>query len=376
MVKVVILGGGFAGIAAAKALLLLCRQKNTDRSKVQITLVDKNSYHLFTPSLYEVATAEETTKNICIPLHEILKGVELVKGEVQKIDKDKVHLNNRTIDFDYLIIALGSESAYYNIPGLKENSISFKTLEDAVKIKNSIKKSSKIVIGGGGFSGTELVCELVRHKKGAEITIISGSECLLKELDTKISRKAGDRLGSSVNIVCGEHIKSVDPKNVYTDSGKYPYDVLIWTGGVQAVSFQSDFEKDKRGDLIVNDKLQISNSKNIFAAGDIATGYPWVAQIAEDEGETAGENVANLISNSLRSHDLKQKALVSYKFKHLGYIVPLGGHFAAVQIGKIVFIGFLGWILEQIVLLRYLLSILPITKAFKRWNRFEEYLMK
>lgn len=371
MPKVLVLGGGFAGIAAAKALL-----KNTDRSNVHITLIDKNSYHLFTPSLYELATAEETTKNICIPLHEILKGVELVKGEVQKIDKDKVHLNNKTIDFDYLIIALGSESAYYDIPGLKENSISFKTLEDAVKIKNSIKKSSKIVIGGGGFSGTELVCELVRHKKEAEITIISGSECLLKELDTKISRKAGDRLGSSVNIVCGEHIKKVDKDFVHTDSEKYSYDLLVWTGGVRAVSIQSDFEKDERGDLIVNDKLQVKGSPNIFAAGDIAAGYPWVAQIAEDEGKTAGENVANLISNSLRSHDLKQKALVSYKFKHLGYVVPLGGHFAAAQIGKVVFIGFLGWILEQIVLLRYLLSILPITKAFKRWNRFEEYLMK
>lgn len=364
MKKVVVLGGGFSGIAAAKAVL-----KNTDRLEAQITLVDKNSYHLFTPSLYEFATAEEITKNVCIPLKEILPGILIINDEVLRINENNVQLKSRTVEFDYLIIALGSESAYYDIPGLREYSLSFKTLEDGVRIKEAIKKGSKIVIGGGGFSGTELACEMVRHRKEkVELTVISGSECLLKELDQKISIKAGDRLiRSKVNIVCGQHIKKVDKNYVFTDSEKFPYDVLIWTGGVRANSVPSGFEKDKKGDLIVNDKLQVKNFENIFAAGDIAAGYPYVAQVAEDEGKVAGENVANLI---------KGKSLKPYYYKHFGYVVPLGGHFAAAQLGKVVFMGFLGWILEQIVLLRYLLSILPLTKAFKRWNRFEEYLMK
>lgn len=368
MIEVVILGGGFAGIAAAKVLL-----KKTKRSEVKITLIDKNSYHLFTPSLYELATAEEPQKNICIPLKEILPSISMIKDEVLMIKKDekKVQLKNQTIDYDYLIIVLGSEPEYYDIQGLAEYSIPFKTLEDAVKIKNAIKKQGKIkiIVGGGGFSGTELACELIKHKKeGTEITVIQGSECLLKELDSNISKKAGDRLSrDEVRIVCGQHIKKVDSKNIYTNLQSYPYDVLIWTGGVRASSVQSDFEKNKRGDVLVNDKLQVKNSENIFAAGDIAAGFPWVAQIAEDEGKIAGENVANLINGKL---------LVPYKFRHFGYIVPLGGHFAAAQLGNIVFMGFLGWILEQIVLLRYLLGILPLTKAFKKWNRFEEYLMK
>ena len=376
MIRIVVLGGGFAGIAACKALL-----KNTNRSEVQIILIDKNSYHLFTPSLYELASAEETTKNICIPLHEILKGIELIKGEVQRVSNKEVlikqtnKLKDVSMTFDYLIIALGSESAYYGIPGLKEYSIPFKTLEDAVKIKEAIKRikgknlpaGRQVIIGGGGFSGTELACELVRHRNGQNLTVIQGSECLLKELDKRICNKATERLEKKgVKIVLGSHIKKVDKNFAYTDSEKYPYDVFVWTGGVEANSVQNDFEKDKRGDLVVNDKLQITNSKNIFAAGDIAAGYPWVAQIAEDEGKLAGENVANLT---------KGKPLKSYEFNHFGYVVPLGGHFAAAQLGKTVFMGFLGWVLEQIVLLRYLLSILPLNKAFKRWNRFEEYLV-
>src|SRR5229473_462765 len=132
MIEVVVLGGGFAGVAAAKALL-----KNTKRSEVQLTLVDKNSYHLFTPSMYEVAASEEPQKNICIPLHEILKGVELIKGEVEKVDKQslrsddlkekrEIQLKERKLNYDYLIIALGSEPEYHDIPGLEENSIPFK----------------------------------------------------------------------------------------------------------------------------------------------------------------------------------------------------------------------------------------------------------
>ena len=362
MTRVVILGGGFAGIAAAKALL-----KNTKRSEVQVILIDKNSYHLFTPSLYELATAEEITKNVCIPLKEILPGISMIKDEVLRINENNVQLKGQTIEFDYLIIALGSESAYYDIPGLKEFSLPFKTLEDSVRIKEALRKGSKIVIGGGGFSGTELASEIVKHIKGVELTIISGSACLLKDLDQRISDKAASRLGSSVNVVCQEHIKKVDKNFVFADSKKYSYDVLVWTGGVKANSIPSDFEKDERGDILVDENLRVKNEENIFAAGDIAVGYPYVAQVAEDEGKIAGENVANLIKN---------KPLKPYRYVHFGYVVPLGGHYAAAQLGSVVFMGFFGWIFEQIVLLRYLLSILPLTKAFKRWNKFEEYLMK
>ncbi len=346
--------------------------KNTDRSSVQVTLIDKNSYHLFTPSLYELATAEEITKNVCIPLKEILPGISMIKDKVLKIKGDEVQLKNQKVNFDYLIIALGSETAYYEIPGLKEYSIPLKTLEDGVQIRKLIREKGvvRVLVGGGGATGCELTAEIIHHfGKKVKVSLIQKSPQLVKELNLQASKTAYERfLDAEVNICFGEKIVKVYKDYVQTDTGdKHNFDIFVWTGGVKPNTVQADFERDKRGNIVVNEKLQVKNSTNIFAAGDIAAGYPWIAEVAEDEGKIAGENVTNLINGRL---------LKSYKFKTSGFVVPLGGKFAVAQIGKFHIKGFLGWLIEQFILLRYLLSILPLTKAFKRWNRFEEYLIK
>src|SRR4051812_25004775 len=137
MKNIVVIGGGFAGTTAVLSL-----RKNNKNHPVKITLIDKNPYHLWTPSLYEVATSEEPQKNIAIPFTKIFdENVELKKAIVEKIDPQAktVHLRGgESVPYDYLIIALGSVPAYMGIPGLKEHSVAFKTVEDAMRIKNSI----------------------------------------------------------------------------------------------------------------------------------------------------------------------------------------------------------------------------------------------
>ena len=366
MFRVVVLGGGFAGVAAAKVLL-----KKTKRDVVEITLIDKNSYHLFTPSLYEVAASEEPQRNICIPLHEILKGAELVKGEVQKIDKEgkgiiyKNHpekLENLRMNYDYLIIALGSEPEYRDIPGLKEYSIPFKTLEDAVKIRDLIKQKLKkkkdlvqILVGGGGSSGCEFAAELAYHLKNVKISLIQKSPQLVKELNMEAAKVAYKRLlNKDVEICFGERITKVYEDHVETDrNDEHKFDILVWAGGIKPSSVS--------GSLRINENLQVQDSENVFAAGG------QTVRVAKEQGEIAGENVVHIINS---------EPLRKYEFKNNIFIVPLVGKYAVVQFNNILIKGFIGWVIQQLVFLRYLLSILPVNKALKRWNRFEEYLIK
>lgn len=398
MKEIIVLGGGFAGVSA-----LLKLSKLLPEDEANITLIDVNSYHLFTPSLYEVATNEEPKKNIAIPYSEIFeRRIKFVQGKVKNIDTPNhlIHLEDETnYSYDFLVLSLGSEPSYFEIAGLKKYSLPLKGLEDAVKIREAIEKKYhekdhegkevSIVVGGGGFSGTELTAELTRyrdrlskhHKKSKDlvkISVIQGSKSLLKELDPKVSNIAHKRLEKDgVNIYLGAHIKSVDEKSVETeDDKKYPYDVFIWTGGVKAnsVLYESGFKTNGKGQVSVNENLQVVNFDNIFAIGDVAEfadpvtnkPAPGVAEVAEDEGKVAAENIHRSLNGS---------ELTKYKYLHVGYIVPLKGRFAVADFKKFRLIGFFGWVLQQYVFLYYLLRILPISKALKRWNKFEMYLM-
>jgi NADH dehydrogenase len=391
MDRVVILGAGFSGIAACLSLL-------KTKPEARITLVDRNPFHLFTPSLYEVATSEEPQKNIAIPLSEIFPHkIEIIKEEVKKIDREnnKVIFKNQQIEFGYLIIALGSEPAFYGIPGLKENSYPLKTVQDAVKIKDKIHKlcdekvlkgeKVDIIIGGGGFAGTELAAEILNYihrlsiqhgikRELFNIFIIQGSDKLLKELDEHVSSIATKRLRRlGADFIFGSHIKEVSEKSLNTDKGeKFAFNMLIWTGGVKANSIVADsgFNLSKSGQIPVNDFLQAKDALNVFAVGDIAefmdpsTGKPapGVGQVAEEQGKIAGENVVNLITG---------KSLKPYKLRHFGYLIPLKGRYAVFTSGMLHIKGFVGWVIQQVVFLRYLLGIMSISKAFKRWNQFE-----
>ncbi|HEV2339368.1 MAG TPA: FAD-dependent oxidoreductase, partial [Patescibacteria group bacterium] len=186
MKHVVVLGGGFAGVAALRELV----QKKID--DFDITLIDRNEYHLFTPSLYEVATSEEPQKNVAIPFSELFgRKIHFVKGTVKQINVKEqlvILLDETILPYDYLLITLGSETAYYNIPGLQEHAVAFKVLQDALLIKQKVKtlcckdgkyeKKVNIVIGGGGFAGTELAAELITYKEGLAKQYGLDKDCL------------------------------------------------------------------------------------------------------------------------------------------------------------------------------------------------------
>lgn len=388
MKEIIILGGGFAGVFAAKELLKLPREQ------FRVTLVDKNSYHLFIPSLYEVATAEEPRSNICIPYSEIFPhGVRIVEGEVLKIDKDnqKVKLNpsassgQAVLKYDYLVIALGAETQYYDIEGIKEYSTAFKSLEEACEIRDEIRekyqeKSSvgqalMVAVVGGGTTGVELSTELSKFEErlggNIEVSIFQGEPTLLKGVSHKVSEIAKERLQKAgVNVHLNSRVIKVTKEFLEIEDGRlHPYDVLIWTGGVKSNSIieKSGLPLNRENRLDVDEYLRVKEFKNVFAAGDIAGITSRVAQVAHEQGSIAGKNLARKI---------KGEKLIAYKYRLLGFLIPLFGRYVVVDIHGLVFSGILGFIFQQLVFLRYLLMILPPWKAFKRWNRFEGYLAK
>lgn len=358
MINIIILGGGFAGIRAA--LTLKSKIKSHD---LHVTIIDKNNFHTFTAALYEVATAEESQKNVEIPYKYIFKKpLEFVQGNVQKIDTQQqkiIFSNGKKYNYNYLIFALGSESADFGIPGIKEYGIPLKTLKDAIKIKNALKNAQKIIIGGGGFTGTELACELATHKGHLDITLIHGAPILLKDLGDEVSALAKKRLEKDgVRLVLGKHIKNVTKNQIEIESGEiFPYNLFIWTGGVRSNNLLGKFEVEKT--------LVVKNLKNVFAAGDSIS--PSIAPKAEEMGRVAAENV-------LRS--IKGIPPLSFSYAHKGYIVPLGGHFATFAKGKFHISGIMAYVLQQLVYLRYLLTITSFFQAFKKFIRFEEDLVE
>ncbi len=398
MKQIVILGGGFAGVAAALAL-----KKHLPKNQALITLIDRQNYHLFTPSLYEVATSEEPQGNIAIPFEKIFgNSVTLIKSTVSKIDtsNNKVILSSdQEVNYDYLISCLGSQSAYFGIEGLEEHSLPLKTLNEAMQIKmklnttfteeKTMEKPLRVFIGGGGFSGTELAAEIVNHrdlmcnvlhrdKRCFEVGVIEGADRLLSVLDKQVSTLAQEKLEKNlVKIYLNSFIEKVTDKQILIKGGLVlDYDLLIWTGGVMPSSLgkSSGLPVDKRGGLLANSYLQVEGLQNVFTAGDntfymdpsTSKAAPGVAQVAEEEGKLVGENVARVILG---------KTLKNYNLRHFGYIVPLKGRSAATELQIFHFHGFLGWVLQQIVFLRYLLGILPFSDAFSRWNKFERELM-
>lgn len=404
---VVILGAGFAGISTA---LSLCK-KLRGGANYKILLIDSRLVHIYTPDLYEIATAfhEKITEEcltqlkdtVAIPIKKILRDfpVEFIRDTVTGIhpaEKIVTLQNYGTLHYTYLVVALGSMVNYYNIPGLEHFSYPFKTLTDSIAInchidhylqtfwKHDEQKRISIVIGGGGATGVEFACELpgyieklcrkYRYQRSTiDITLIEATPNLTGQGEkiTKIILKRLNTLG--INVLLNTFIKEVtaDEISVETNDKKrkiIPRDILIWTGGVMPhplirASFQ---DVAKNGALPVNELLQYEKFPQIYASGDNAAFIdtkrgipaPMLAQIAIQQGDLIAHNIAA---------DIEGKTKKAYRLKLKGIIIPLGGQYALVKIGNLVFRGFFVWILRRIVDLWYALRILPFWYALKKW---------
>lgn len=395
--KVVIVGGGFGGLSLA---LGLERALGRDRS-FEVTLIDRRSYHLFTPNLFEVAAAEEELatleslkRSVTLPYQEVLKGrrIQFIQGEVTAIDRREklVTAGTRHYPYDCLVVAPGSEPDYCGIPGAREFSLPLKDLRQAFRIKNQleaaiqvhrhdpVKKSLKVVVVGGGYAGVELAGELadtlkiIAWKNGypghkIELELLEAANQLMPGFDDRLSRDAFVRLtdlGVRVRLLCA--IRRVDAHFLDLASGeRASYDALIWTAGVRArpLPFLDPPGTDRKGRLVTTDFLRLEDDSSVFALGDAAlvvdrTGrvVPPSAQDAWHQARYLAYAIPLLLAN---------RRPWPYRPDRHGFIVNVGARYALMSYKGWYLTGFLAYLADIVGHLDYYRTLVGWLKALR-----------
>lgn len=370
--RVVIVGGGFGGLSAAKAL------RNVPAS---VTIVDRTNHHLFQPLLYQVATAGLSPADIASPIRRILrsqKNVDIVLAEARGIspDEGKLLTDGPDIDFDYLILATGSSHSYFGHDDWAELAPGLKSLDDATQIRSQIllafenaEKAEEvaereswlsIVIVGGGPTGVELAGSIVElanralvndfdhiSPDSAKIILIEATDRVLSGFAQNLSKRAKSDLEDlGVDVRTNTKVVAIEPGIVQTDQGPIRARTILWAAGVQA----SDSGKwlgadvDRQGRILVDDHLQTPPHRNTFAIGDLAhvvgedgKPLPAIAQPAIQQGKFVAELIRRRIEG--------QPDPPPFRYKNLGIMATIGRRRAIVQFSRLQFAGTIAWLM-------------------------------
>lgn len=394
--RVVIIGGGFAGIALAKGL----RNKN-----LQVVLLDKHNYHTFQPLLYQVATGGLEAGSIAYPIRKVIqeyKDFYFRLTSVAEIDtkNQKVIAEIGELHYDYLVIATGSKTNFFGNKEIERNSMSMKTIpqslnirslilenfEQAVLTKDASEKEALInfVLVGGGPTGVELAGALAEMKKAIlqkdypdlnidtmQINLIQSGDRILNTMSEKSSEEAERFLKNlGVKIWKNVRVTNYDGRTITTNSDlTFETATVIWTAGVKGalvsgLDTQSLVENVKR--IRVNEYNQVRGYENIFAIGDIAMmaaehfpeGHPMMAQPALQQGKLLGENIIRLLN--------KQK-MIPFEYNDKGAMATIGRNKAVVDLPKYHFSGVFAWFVWMFVHLFSLIGFKNKAVVFLNW---------
>lgn len=402
--NIVILGAGFAGITAALALSKKLIRFSLDRA-YSIILINETPHHLFTPCLYEIASiprseasAVDLKSIACVPIEDIIAGTPIIFLQeratlINRFSKTVYFAGNRALDYDYLIVAVGSSMTTFDISGISEYGHQLKTFTDAIVLRNKInelatsKKELRILIAGAGPTGVELAGEWYQylcylHRKtfqicDTHIELIEAADTILPGFPEKTVRMVAQRL-QNLAITVRTHapiIKISDREAFLEDGSRIHYDLFVWSGGVMGAPILKTLgvALSKKNSVLVNQWLRIPDDPSVFVIGDSATvmhpktkrPLPWNVPIAEQEGRSAARTIINMIVG---------KPLVPFKpYARYPYVLTVGGMFAVSDLIIVRFSGAFAWIIKQCIELRYLLAILPYQKAFLFWIRSLRY---
>ncbi|HFB61720.1 MAG TPA: NAD(P)/FAD-dependent oxidoreductase [Bacteroidetes bacterium] len=380
--RVVIVGGGFAGLA------LVDKLKN---QPVQVVLIDKNNFHQFQPLFYQVATSGLEPDSIVFPFRKQIsrqKNVIFRLAEVQEVQTDKslVITNKGMVPYDYLVLATGTATNFFGMEHVQRHSVGMKSIRDSLNIRHMMLQNleqaaitcndkerealTNFVIVGGGPAGVEMAGALAEFRKYIlpkdypeypasimNIYLIEAQGKLLQSMSLNASRKTKKYLNNlHVNVLLNESVIDYDGLTVKTKSGKeIMARNLIWTAGVKGdlpKGINSRFVV--RGNrLLVDKNLKIKGLDNVYAIGDIAAlitnetpgGHPQVAQVAIQMGHHVGQVILQT---------LKNKPTAGFRYKDKGALATVGKRKAVADLGKLKFSGYLAWLLWSVV---HLMSI-------------------
>ncbi|WP_121628188.1 NAD(P)/FAD-dependent oxidoreductase [Poseidonibacter antarcticus] len=398
MEKVVIIGGGYSGIYALREL---AKNKN-----IQITLIDKHTFHNLQPEVYDLIANKSNIADVTIDLTTLCMGinhdyVEYKNLKVRRIDKEaqKIYTEEKEIvTYDYLVMAAGTRTFFPpQIPGLN-NAHDIKKLHWAMFFKQSFEnqlfkkirdeakqcEDTHIVVVGAGLSGVEIAAEMAYNSKmffkrgnfscdNLKISLVSSSDTILPGLSPKLISMSHQRLKSlGINVITSTKLTECHKDHLELSNGvKIYHSFIIFTGGIEAspITTDLDVDKNRRGQILVNEFLQANGHENIFAVGDVAEIkdkkgeiMPPNVTVARISGTCAGRNILNHI---------KKKKLKACDPKLEGILIALGGKYAAGNLYDLVHVqGRIAYEIKKYVFSSYRKPLLKLIEAgYKKLKR-------
>ncbi|HZB45146.1 MAG TPA: NAD(P)/FAD-dependent oxidoreductase [Pyrinomonadaceae bacterium] len=383
--RILILGGGFGGLYTA---LHLERTLARD-ADVEVTLVNRENFFLFTPMLHEVAASDLDMTHIVNPVRKMLRRVKFFDGDVEYVDlKSKrvgvshgLEHHHHDLGYDHLVLGLGSVTNFYGLPGLEERALTMKTLGDAILLRNRLISNLEeadfeccprvrepllnVVVAGGGFAGVETIAgvndflrEAVRfyphlREEMLRVVLVHPGEVVLPELGEKLGRYAQGKLAArGVEIHAKTKVASVNDREVTLSDGTViTTNTLVWTAGTSPNPHLDMLPCEKeRGRLRTNEFMEVEGWPGVWAVGDCAsvpdarTGKPFppTAQHAIRQGKVLAANIAAAVRGR------RKKA---FTFKTIGLLASIGRRTGVAQIMGVNFSGFVAWWLWRTIYL-------------------------
>jgi NADH:ubiquinone reductase (H+-translocating) len=397
MTRIVILGGGFAGVAVAHRL-----EQQLRPGEAEVTVVSRDNFTLFTPMLPEVSSGGLELRHVVTPVRAQLRHSTFLLGEVKQIDLDRRSVDAlhpitgdvTRLEYDQLVLALGSVTSTFNIPGVAEYTLPLKTLEDAGVLRNRVvaaleqavatppgpqrERLLTFVVVGGGYTGCECVGELVDffhsvlpyykplRLSDVRMVLVEAGKALLPDLPEGMGRYTTSYLRKrKVDLVIGDGVMRIDDQGIELQSGrKIASATIVWSAGVRPSPVLKDLPKvthARNGGIVVNQDMSVIGAPGVWAIGDCAwipnkpnadladrnAWYPATAQHAIREGPVLADNIVA----TLRGEPTKP-----FEYRSMGTMASLGGRRGVAAFpGGFVLSGFWAWILWR----AYYLARLP-----------------
>jgi NADH dehydrogenase len=379
--RIVIIGAGFGGLEAARAL------RKTD---ADITVIDRHNHHTFQPLLYQVATAVISPADIAWPVRSILRSQQNASvklGSIRSIDTKARVVRADTVElpYDYLVIATGVTHSYFGHDDWQNAAPGLKTLTDATKIRSRVllsferaelanneadrKRLLTFVIVGGGPTGVEMagaIAEIARQTlrfdfrnidpRAARILLIEAGPRILPAFPEDLSAYAEKSLRKmGVEVMTSTMVTDVKRDHVMLGTRKIESEAIIWAAGVKASAAAEwiGAEADRAGRIKVNADLSVPGHPEIFAVGDTATmpsPIPGIAPAAKQMGKYAGREIAARIAGDETSR-------APFAYKHAGDLATIGRKSAVVKLNKVKLTGFIGWLFWSVAHIYFLIGI-------------------
>ncbi len=369
--RVVIVGVGFGGLWALRTLA---------RQAVDVLLIDRNNHHTFLPLLYQVAAAEIEPEAIAYPVRDILRRIpnaRFLLAEAHHLDlrSQRLHANGHVIPYDYLILALGSTTHYFGVPGAAEYAFPLRVMADGITLRNQVLRCFEraegepqpaerqrlltFVIVGGGPTGVEFAGALAELIHGplrkdhprldfreVRVVLIEAQDMLLPALPVRLGVYARKRLEHmGVDVRLGVQVQAVRQDAVQLSDGTVlPTLTTVWTAGVQGApeAHRWGLPTRRNGQVAVLPTLQVAGHPRVFVIGDLAylsvgdTPLPMMAPVAVQQGRTAAENILR---------HLRGEPLRPFRYRDLGTMVTIGRNAAVAHVLGRTFTGFPAWVL-------------------------------